>query len=368
MNRPIKNSLQDLYIKGNKEMSISRWRNNLLIDFMNKQKDFKVAIRDIESNQWSCWKSPLLFNQDLISSCYDLHRSVLDNEIVLESDNPNYSDNVTATKYIGKILESKGYIPMYWYSGSKSIHCSIFIDFSKLFTIAQDLQKRIIDTFNSKDKFILEFMTYLRAEFISCFGLNTYEFDKAFLKPKHLIRSELSLNKKGFKTFLGYSYKDITAEPYICNVENREYPQTGELIESFDNNPNQIIGDFFKYYELVQQKRNLYLKRTKNQGEYKHTIRAGVKLLLSDEFTANEDGRKRTSFILCNELKQIYSFEEAKDIILSWNAKFKEPLREQDLIYRIQSPHKYKLTTLYINNFLKEFGYDKEQIDRFINK
>ncbi len=356
MNRPIINTIDFLYIKGNKDISISRWRNNLLIDFMNKQEAFKIAIRDINSNQWSTWKSPTQFNSELINFAYDIHRSILDNEIVLESDNPNYSDNVTATSYIGKILEEKGYKPMYWYSGSKSIHCSIFIDFTKLFTIDQELQQRIINLFQSKSKFVLEFMTYLREQFITCFGLNTYEFDKAFLKPKHLIRMELSLNKKGFKTFCGYSYIDIPAEPYICNVENRNYPQTAELIESFDSNPNELVEDFLKYYEVELSKRNLRAKMAQNMTNYKPTqLRKDVQFMLSEEFIQNGDGRKRCSFILCNELKRIYAEEEAIKIILTWNAKLIEPLREADLIYRIKSPNTYKITNKYIADFISEF-------------
>lgn len=355
--KPVKNSLQDLYIKGNKDMSISRWRNNLLIEFMNKQKDFKVAMRDIISNEWTSWKSPLQFSTEQINSCYDLHRSVLYNEILVEADNPTYEENRESTIYIGKILEDKGYTPLYWYSGSKSIHCSIFIDFTRLFNIEQDLQKRIIDTFNTKKQFITEFMAYIREQIITCFGLNNIQFDRAFLKPNHLIRCELSLNKKGFKTFLGYSCKDIPKEPPICSFENLEYPQTiSEIKESFDNSPESVIIDFLKYYEVEQQKRNLRAKMTHNQGEFKlKTLRPGIKFILTEDFMKYEDGRKRGLFLLANELKQIHSKEEAIKILKEWNAKMNFPFPDKELEYRVNSAHVYKITNKFINDFVNEF-------------
>jgi len=85
--------------------------------------EMKLSFRDIETNKWTKWLSFFKYKVGELQNAYDIHRSLLRNEIVIESDYPTYEENYDATRLIGAILEGKGFQPMYYYSGNKSIHC-----------------------------------------------------------------------------------------------------------------------------------------------------------------------------------------------------------------------------------------------------
>lgn len=358
---PAKNSLEYQYIQGNSKMSISRWRSNLIIDYLAKDKDFKIAFRDIVSNSWTRHQLPSKFKSSLIANAYDMHRSILFNEICLESDYENYIENVQAARHIGTLIETLGFKPLYFYSGSKSIHIHIFVDFSAMFNINQDLQEEIINTFESKQKFITEFMLWIRTEFISCFGMETYLFDKAFLSPSHMVRAEFSKNKKGYKCFLGYSAKDIPDVPLFCNPDNMNYPDPFELRESFYEHPNTEIKNFLNYYNKILTERKNKSKMYSKLENQPKKLRKSVQLLLADN-TAKQitDGRKRCMWLLINELKYCYPAAEVEKIALRWNSLLPEPLEEKDIRFRANSNQKYKITNKFIDNIISELNLNKE--------
>ena len=117
------------YYKG---MSLAVDRYYYLFD-MNNHNSIKLSLRDPSSNNWTKWiEFPGLLlesHEDKyrgikyigLTPAIDVHRSVLKNEIVIESDYSTYEENYDAAKVIGKIIEEKGFQPLYYYSGNKSI-------------------------------------------------------------------------------------------------------------------------------------------------------------------------------------------------------------------------------------------------------
>ena len=369
---PLREPIEYKYISQNppNKYSIAEARYYHLLELAHKTEGkLKIALRT-KTNYWTKWVSFYAnekkegIPQNVLELAYDVHRSLLPNEIVIESDYEDYKDNAAASRLIGKMIESKGFIPHYYYSGSKSIHIHIFIDFEAFGMI-------ISKHFTSKVHFFEQFIIWLRDMMITCWGLETKEFDKALIKSTHLIRAELSLNKKGHKTFLGYSYEDLTDEPFICNSKTGNYPSIAtpatimgenqfELKESVPNNLEAIVEEFLDYHDKLHRidknkRKSAALSFQNNQFKPK-TLRKGVKIILSDDFAATNDGMKRALFILCNELKQIYSDSEAIEIAKDWNVRMDNPFREYDIQYRIKNGNKYFLKTDYIESFLKEIG------------
>lgn len=379
------------YIIGDhlKDMSLMVDRFKYLNDLDTHNDDFKIAFRDIKNNTWSRWdKFPGLLlkgetgynSKHTLMPAVDVHRSVLKHEIVIESDylcdscialkqakkptvkgcSECYAKNYEATRLIGAIIENKGFIPHYYYSGSKSIHMHIFVDFDFLNNLYVLLEQQIITRFNTEKRFIDKFMEWLRELMIKCWKLETREFDDAFIKSNHLIRAELSRNKKGFKTFLGYSHKDLTFIPQVCNEENRIYPRLGKIKLSVPNNPSELIEEFL--YDMDNKARKNKIVRRENTLNNWMTLdkdeklRPCVNFILSDRFKDADDGLKRGIFIVINEVKRVFKESEARTIINKWNTKMGANMSANEIEYRLKREN-YTLTCSYIHKFLESLGF-----------
>lgn len=366
------------YILGDyyKEMSIAVDRYYYLWD-MDYETPLKIALRDPLSTKWTKWKKfpGLLFktNRDRggwiistgLTAAIDVHRSILSNEIIIESDYQTYEENYDASKIIGKIIEGKGFQPLYYYSGNKSIHIHVFFDWNclkKLDLIIQD-QLRIIFR-DSKLRFKRRFMEWLRTKMITCWDTNLKKFDTDLIRGTHLIRCELSKNKQGYKTFLGYTYKDMSFIPYICNERNRIYPKLGKIKLSSPNKIQELIEEFI---EEIRIKNKREKARKVNEplsnwgiGNSTDTLRPCVKVILSSDFKKAGDGFQRGMFILLNELKRVLGGSQARIVINEWNARMDFPIKENELEYRMKLKN-YTLPCKYIHDFLKELGIDISQ-------
>ena len=327
------------YICGNLNMSIATDRYYYL-EKLNQQQKLKIALMDRDNNHWTKWGG---FPGGLLSNKHrgvavDVHRSMMDNEIVIESDYPDYIDNFEASKIIGKILEGKGFIPHYYYSGNKSIHIHVFIDWVT-FCQVEDRKK---------------FIEWLRAEMISCFGTNVRQFDKDLIKASHLIRCELSKNKKGYKTFLGYTHNDLSFIPYVCNEDNRIYPRLGKIKLSSPHCAWDLMEDFLAEEKKVKPTATSYFNPDDCPGE----IREAVQRLLSDDFKKVGDGLGRAMFIILSELRRVLGDNEAKARLMEWNVRMGFPILQTDIDYRF-TKKAYTLSNKYINDFMEEIGMNK---------
>ncbi len=359
------------YILGVDDNSIAIQRFYYLQD-LNYDEPLKIAFKD--PNDRDGWGKWLAFPGGLVNyvsnfgkttggltAAIDVHRSVLKNEIVVESDYPEYEDNWKATKIIGSILESKGFIPHYYYSGSKSIHIHIFLDWEMLKKIEPMIKEQLKVFFKgSLLRFKNKFIEWLREKMISCWDTGAREFDTNFVRATHLIRAELSKNKKGYKTFLGYSYKDLSFVPIICNEKNGFYPVLGKLKKSNPNKINEIMEEFL--FSIIQKTNSKRAKRknaclSKWLGKPVEGVRECVGALLSDDFKKFNDGYQRAMFIIINELRRVYGAEKAKKIIFDWNERMGFPVKEKEIEYRFTTKE-YNLPCPYIHGFLSELGLE----------
>lgn len=367
--------------------SIALLRDDFLTQLSQDNPTFKMALMDRDTKYWTkhgaypglTWsrgvRNEYGFSFAKLEPAVDVHRSVLPNEIVIESDyvcddcsilkkhkmsplhacDKCYCLNNKAVKIVGKILENKGFIPHYYYSGNKSIHVHIFLDTKFLSYVEEYSYPILMHSFT-----MAKFMKWIRTKMISCWDTNAAEFDRDLINPTHLIRAELSKNKRGFKTFLGYSYKDIGDEVTICNEKNRVYPRLAEIRESNPLNQKELCNEFVTYVTNKEQERITARKNNKTYIRFDSDdkIRSCVLKIMNDNFKDINDGFKRGMFILISELRRVYDDKTAIVIVKDWNNRMGNPVSERDIDYRF-TIKAYKLTNKYINNFLKEIGYDK---------
>lgn len=322
----------------------------------------KLSARDIHIDSWTKWEDFYKghWNDELLRGAYDLHREVLYNEIVIESDYPEYEDNYDSAKIIGEILENKGFIPHYYYSGSKSVHIHVYIDFSRLGTVDPLLQGLVMQRFKSGNRFRKAFIEYIRGLMIRCWDTGVREFDEQLIHSSHLIRAEQSKNKRGYKTFLGYSYKDMSFIPRICNEKNRIYPKIGEIKLSTEYNAQILVEEFWN--EIVIKDKKKKVKRKESalskwaNPDAKEQLRDCVKFLLTDKFISKGDGYKRAMFILVNELKRVHNSTDTLTILNDWNSRIDNPIPEEMLQHSLRSKE-YSLSCGYIHSFLESLGF-----------
>lgn len=352
------------YIVGapNKSIMTTRWSYLQPLAAKYGDDKLKVAFQDNITGAWSKW-SPfpgipgMLLNKSSLMPAIDVHRSVFENEIVIESDYPTYEENCEASRIIGTILERKGFVPHYYFSGNKSIHIHVFIDWKAILGTQAMMRESI------KPHFKRDFIRWLRALMIRCWDTGVRNFDEDLIRATHLIRCELSKNKRGFKTFLGYTYKDLAPVPIICNEDNGIYPRLAEMRLSSPNQAYQLVEEFLTYDSALERK-----KRSKRKiralsrfiKKKPEELRGCIKIIMSDEFKKAGDGTQRGMFILANELKRVFGKEQAEIILHDWNQRMGNPVSESDMRYRIKMKN-YTLTCDYIHSFLKGVGIDASE-------
>ena len=362
------------YILGNEKMSIATDRYYYLWDIEQKNS-LKISLRDPSTNFWTKWGEfpGLLLEQKhsfgsstcKLTAAVDVHRSILSNEIIIESDYPTYEENYEASKLIGNILEEKGFSPLYYYSGNKSIHVHVFFDWKCLRKIDDLIKDQLRLAFKgSQLRFRRKFMTWLRTKMINCWDTHAKKFDEDLIKGTHLIRCELSKNKKGYKTFLGYTHKDLSFVPSICNEENRIYPKLGKIKLSSPKDIQILVEEFL---EEIQNKTKIDKIKKKNRdlGDWgmssqKEGLRECVKSILREDFKKVGDGFQRGMFILLNELRIVFGDSQARTIVQDWNEKMGSPVKEKEIEYRLKTKT-YSLSCKYIHKFLEELGINVQK-------
>jgi len=246
----------------------------------------------------------------------------------------------------------------YYYSAGKGVHIHIFVDYTQFNPYLKDFNfdKYVKTPEQFKEKFIL-------FERENIFNLQSkYILDEQLMNGKHLIRSELSFNKKGFKTFLGYTYKDVTDIEMECNLETKEYPEiaTFEDVECNGvihkakwtrySNPKAKLQHFMEY--LISQSCQ---RRKMSTLDFKPTeMRPLVKKLYENTHKYSEDGKKRVFFVIVNEIKNCYPKDKAQKLIEDWNARLGNPFEAHFLDYHLNREARYKLTNKYIEQVIRD--------------
>lgn len=360
------------YIEGTFENSIAQNRLKHLDDLNRLSEDtMLLALRDIDNNMWTKHLGWWKVNPAHIRAAYDIHRNIIWNEIVIESDYKTYEENYDVSRIIGAILEDKGFVPHYYYSGSKSIHIHIYIDFKNFYVIDMKLQENIMKNF-TKSKFTKDFIKWLRIKVSKMWDMKKpleRETDEQVSgATTHMIRAELSRNKIGYKTFLGYKYKDLSSIPMVCNPESGLYPTYGEIIMSNIKNPQELIeeflreSDYHKKKTRVQQKSRSLMDFFNPTDVDPHAIKPCIEFILSPEFRISAvDGFRRACYLLANELVPKFGKETALARILEWNNTCGAPLRVNEIEYQCSRDKFYTLTCDYVHKYLESLGFREEQ-------
>lgn len=347
------------FLNGDFNWGIGVARKDYLTKLNSLSKnEMQVALRDPENNKWTKWK-PFYCSFDL-NNAFDIHRSILKNEIVVESDYPTYDENLAAVRRIGAVLEAKNFKLSYYYSGNKSIHIHIYVALSSLTLADKKTLDKIPIKFRFPGLFKKKFIEWLREKIIGGWGMDLGDFDENLIKSNHLIRSELSRNKLGYKTFLGNSYKDLETIPMICNPTTNIQPKIGELIMSDIENPTELLEEFLAYLDQDKKKREARKSEISLFSFIgKKGLRPQIKYMLSDEFKEVGDGKQRAMFILANELKKEFGPNKALDMLREWNLRMDAQIRDEELIYRVGNKE-YCLTDDYIDAFLESVKCDRK--------
>jgi len=235
-------------------------------------------------------------------------------------------------------------------------NCHIFLDWKCLNTMYWDKIENKAKTVGSKidyniEKFKQDFIIWLRTKMINCWDTKVREFDKDLIKATHLIRCELSKNKKGFKTFLGYTHNDLSFIPYVCNEDNRIYPRLGKIIKSNPHCINELLNDYFADKAKVKPVPTSYF----NPADCPDEVRHAVGRLLSDDFREMTDGKSRAMFIIVSELRRVMGDDEARPLVNDWNARMGNKIKQSEIDYRF-TKKAYTLSNKYINDFMEEIG------------
>ena len=236
------------------------------------------------------------------------HRSILDNEIVIEFDNEKTQNNlINAEKVTKKLIKHKIAYSL-WSSGNKSFHVHCFINAD-------------VPNVSMFKKAFMRFMTQ---------GLD--DRPDMQLAVNHLIRAEYGVheNTGKYKTRLRESAK----YPLLCDAP-------------------QEVWDLY-----VKEKQSL-VKRKMTNATQDISESEIVKQLLDTTYIVDTlgDGRERIVFALSNVLCIKYTQPELEDLLWSWY-KYSggRKLDERAVKYKVYRAYKkrYNITDYYLKDLLAD--------------
>ena len=350
------------YINRDNDNSIvaNRFRNFMDLGFLEGKK-LTLSFKGKEKGSFTKWKSYHETDDEQIKLAWDIHRSVCQCEIVAESDYPSYEENVAAARILGSILEKKGFTPLYWFSGNRSVHIHVFFDFKCLAQADSKLQEKVVSLL-TKGFFMSKFMKFLRRKIITCWDTKVRKFDEAFINAKHLIRAELSRNGLGFKTFLGNSYTQLPEVVPVHNEVNGILPRNQTLIYSSPGKEvvNELLGEFVREEEAKAEKRGKIQRNASLQSWFNPNFDnvKGLKPCIKRILEANTmlDGTQRSAFWLCNELKKEMSSAEVVQEVVMWCNRVGADIDVKEIEYRVNKENIYKLGCNNIKSVLEDSG------------
>lgn len=259
--------------------------------YLNKyykmQKDIILVYRQDESSSWS---DRCLFLGEKYSphKSYN-HRSILQNEIVIEFDEDSKEDNDKLATWVCSHLNEDKIAYSRWRSGNKSQHIHMFININNAVNLPL-----------LKNSFMRYYGTFYRDKSGAlCKDKPASDYrkilpDLRLCSVNHLIRAENGLHEKA--------------------------QQQKSLMYSKNNFPdlNEIPESVWDRYQM-QQRINASKRLTKPADNDELTEKIKV-ILNTSKFRQFEDGRERALFILIHYLKPSYTTkkEELVAYLCEW--------------------------------------------------
>lgn len=337
--------------------SIAYQRDYRLLELSNLRFNFdkgEIRVAYVNNGKFSEWIPYFKWgkNFDHVLFEEELHRDLLPYELVFETDYDRYEDNFEAARKIARMLQAHGVIPNIYYGGNKSVHIHWFFDMKNLTKVPEELQKEVVDKFKHKYLFIRKFNSFL-FETVQQW-LPDIKLDSQIVPGKHLIRCELSKNKLGYKTFIGYDYKDISSIPPIRNFENGLRPELGEIKFSSTLHDELLLREFLKW-ESKNKSKSRHSNVDLSEFVSKDLINSDiVKFFESQQFFDIGDGCKRALFALTGIYKRALPYDVALQKLLWWNDHIHKPFNRNEIEYRLRNENGLQVTEKYLRNLKEE--------------
>lgn len=233
------------------------------------------------------------------------HRSILNNEIVIEFDHDDKEVNKKVTLEVLKRLRDSNIAYSYWDSGNKSFHVHALVD------IPEDVNRK-----------------YFKKAFLEAFtqGLEIKP-DYAVCNNNHLIRAENGIHEK-------------TGRHKTLLRSTEGYPKVSQ-------GPERVL-QIYRQREAIR----LSTPRPRDKNLSKST---GVQYLLTH---GTKDGRTRALFILAQALRGSQQEDEIIRTLQEWYQKTGGKMSKSQVASEVRRHLKteYSLSERYVNEFLEEIG------------
>jgi len=308
------------------------------------------------------WKNPLLLKPGMSKKQLDSLRTGFD--CILDVDSKFLEFSRVAAKLIIDVLkfyDIKSFSIKF--SGNKGFHIGIpfevfpkeinnqkinlfFPEGTKLIInyvrdiIKEDLKNEILNLSSLQE--ISKAFNKPQKDFIKNKKFDPFsvvDIDYMLISTRHMFRMPYSyheksnlisipINPKEIKTFKlsKAKIKNIKADITFLDTSKVKYPEADHLLQ-------QAIA-----FTLETKKKELKKHKKETYASHKGMINKDFfpPCILKILKGLKEDGRKRSVFILINFLKQMgWDFKKIQDLLLKWNKKNYEPLRESYIISQI---------------------------------
>jgi hypothetical protein len=255
------------------------------------------------------WRDRCFYLDEKYNACTPYnHRSILDNEVIIEYDNNDKEVNRTLTKEVCKRLDKDDIKYSLWDSGNRSLHIHLFLDFKGATNIP-----------------------LIKKTFIRHYCKDLDQPDLRLCSGNHLIRAEYGVNEKSGKPKTPI-YRSLT------------YPHINEIKP--------------KIWDEYSDERRKALARSIVRNDIELTSTKGFKYIVAAaEFKEAEDGRERALFMLIHLLKPQYK-DNKKGLIeflqdwYRYSGGFKLTGKQIEFKVYYHWERQYNFTENYLNELL----------------
>lgn len=238
------------------------------------------------------------------------HRTMLQNEIVIEFDDDNKQLNKKYADVVFDRLRTDGIRAAKWYSGNKSTHVHCFVNLRGVRN--RSLFKKVFMRYYTKDLPLP---------------------DLRLAADNHLIRAE-------------YGVHEDTQVPKKLISKDPRYPWICDVKQ-------EVWDEYSKQVGIVAKRRMTMAVNDLGDSELIKT------LLDSENIKVASDGRERILFVLIHTLKHKHTQEELTKILVEWyrySSGYK--LSEAEIVRKIRYHwnRNYNITPNYVLELMEELG------------
>lgn len=287
---------------------------NTLTTYLTKYYKFQDKILLVHrSSLQDNWRNRCFYlDENYNSGTPYNHRSVLNNEVIIEYDNDDPKENLRLIREVANRLDADKLKYSLWSSGNKSVHLHVFIDTKEAHNLSQ-----------------------LKKSFIRYYCKDLPLPDLQVAASNHLIRAEYGVHEKTGKK----------KEPIY---RSKDYPVINEI-------PSTVWGKYSS-----DRRESLARSIIRNAGDLTST--KGFKYIVSAaDFRSADDGRERALFMLIHLLKPQYKDkrDELIKFLQEWyryssGTKLTEKQIAGKIFYHWDKT--YNFTEKYLNELLESIG------------